>query len=508
MYVEPIPPIDPASPDYLRAEHQRLRWRIMYGQHEKDVRQRLVSALGSTRAAKVGPIDMTSNPALSVWTQAAALYDEEPLSMPPVGSEVVADMVAEAGYWQQMQRVQRDALALRCMPVRYDWTEAEGFSAQQVEPYYIQVQTDPRRQTVPRVVTEWRQRDGNRWARVIYDPGALAHYALDEHGADVSEEVLGRRFDGPDYPWLTAQGPILPWVFYRPRLTGWFWDAFAHREAIEGALQLGVLYTYYTHLVRHASWSQRWMANAQPVGATVTEGGETVDVQLDPANVFQVEAIDDGRPAQMGQWNITADPEAIMRSIITYERRLRDDIVGSAIATKASSDIRSGYSLAVSREAQRELQRSYGPAFARADVQLLRGVSGLMGLPMDGWRQIYQSLPRDPVDVQRDLERIEKAVALGLMDKVSGYMELHPGLTREQAQVAVDKIAGDPDATAQPLNGAQGDIVLKFLEAVSQQAIPRDAAVQSLAMFLARPKEEIEPMLGSAGAGFTPPTNE
>lgn len=445
------PPIAPS--DLLRVEHQRLVWRILYHQHRADVEKRVRLSVGNIRRDAWGPLDLTSNPLLSVWSQAAATYRSEPTVDGP--AEVV-DAVAEAGHWARMQRVQRDALALREMLVRIDYDEDEGISLRPVPPFLVEVVANPRHPSRALQVAEWTPDpdDGDRWVKIVCNARKRIYEALDEDGNDVSVRILGGSYSGDAYPYLDHDGtPILPWVVYRPELTGSFWDWSTGSEMVEAVLNLGVHYTHYGHLLKDCSWLQRYMLGATVAGESDTGTGEASHVVTDASSLLLLQpASEYVGQVLVGQWGAAADPEVYLRSVQSYERRIVDNALGTANVSRASSDIRSGFSLAVSKEDQRELQRSYEPTFRRADLDLLRICGALMGVPGDFQIQ-YKAIPKDPREVAADLERISKAIELGLMTLVQGYMELHPGLTLREAEEAlaeIERINSDAGNVATP----------------------------------------------------------
>lgn len=441
MHLDAPPIRDPAT--RTRMEHQRLRWRLLYGMAEDDIRARIKQSIGHVRKELWGPIDLTSNPYLQVWTQSAALYTgREPIVTAPEGGEEVAEAVAESGYWCMMQRVQRDALALREMLVRIDWDEQDGPLLQPVPPFLVEPVVSARHPSRALAIREWIQDPDKpgEWVRRIYDPRISAYWAEDADGNDVSLRVLGGSFVGDRYPWHTPDGPILPWVCYRAEETGWFFDTFTGREVVEGTLQLGMLMTFYSHIIRASSWRQRWGVNAKPAGGEPGQDGETREHVTDPSSFLAMQLIDPEQRGELGEFSQPIDPEAVLRSIMAYERRLVDMALGSAQVSRASSDIRSGYSLAVSKEQQRELQRSFTPLFRRRDQELLAKVAGLMARPTRGWRVDYDSIPRSAAEIQADLDRLAKAVELGLMDLPTAYQEQHPGLSRVDAEQEVARI--------------------------------------------------------------------
>lgn len=69
------------------------------------------------------------------------------------------------------------------------------------------------------------------------------------------------------------------------------------------------------------------------------------------------------------------------------------------------------------------------------------GDQGLRGEPTEGWRINYRSLPRDASELAAEVDRMERLIAAGLLDRVSAYQQLHPGLTDQEAEAAVQRIA-------------------------------------------------------------------
>lgn len=428
-----------------RKEHQRLRHRLLYGQADEDIRSRIIAAVGGSRMAAWGPLDLTSNPFLSVWGQAAATYRTAPAVFAPPGGEQAAIAIEAAGYWPLMQRVQRDTLAMREMLVRIDVDDTGELYIVPVHPFLVDVEVDPRNPYRAVAVREEREDpdDGKRKVYVTCDPRSRLYYATDEHGTDVSERVLGGLYSGQAYPFTDADGiPLLPYVTYRAALTGSYWDAFTGRELVETSLQLGVLYSFFMHCVKDASWPQRYAVDMEAKGAVDEHGDHTSGrhsgIVTDPALLLQLQSTSvEGTSGQIGQWGAASDPETLLRAIQAYERRAVDAALGTANVSRTTSDIRSGYSLAVSREEQRELQRSYEPVFRRSDLELLGKVSALLGGPSTGWRIEYKALPKDPAEHAAELDRLTKAIEAGLMSKVDAYLQLHPQMSTEEAEAAL-----------------------------------------------------------------------
>lgn len=429
-----------------RVTHTCMRRRIMYGLHQPDVEDRVSRALGTTRTNAIRVIDMTANPAWYVTSQLAALYREIPEVTPPDGAEDTAACIAEAGWWQLAQRVQRDAIALNDYFVRVDIdpdTKEPAFRL--VPPDLVKIVSSPLAPSQPLAMKEWIRDpdDATKWVRLVTDPRSRTYAAFTPEGADVTGAVLGgKTFSGDAYPFIVNGKPVLPYVAYHAAESGHALDPYTGREIFEGALQLGVYYSFFGHALRQASWAQRWTMGARPKGGDADETGRRKDVVADPASLFQMEQDEEVTgQAQVGQWAAPVDPDRFFAAIERYEKRLVEMALSTVGVSRRESDVRSAMSLAVSREAQRDAQRAYEPMFRRSDIRLLRLVSGLRGEPTEGWRIQYKSLPRDSSELAAELGLMTGQIAAGLLDKVTAYQKLHPGLEWSEAESAVKLIA-------------------------------------------------------------------
>lgn len=439
------PPLPSNPAEVERVNHTRMRRRIMYGEHQELIKERLVASFGGTRAAAVRIVDMTSNPAHYVASQLAALYREIPEVAPPDGAEDTAAAVAEAGWWQLAQRVQRDTIAFNDMLVRVDVDPSTGEpSFRLVPPDLVELVSSPLKPAQPLAVKEWISDpdDPAKWVQLHTDPRARIYRALDENGVDVTERVLGERsFSGDAYPFLDGDRPLLPYTAYHACESGYLLDPRTGQEAFEGTLMCSMFYSFFGHNLRQSSWAQRFMVGARPAGGDMDPSGRRREVVADPSTVVNLEALEEGGTFQVGQWSVPISPEQVYAPVERYERRIVESFLSAAGVSRRESDVRSAASLAVSKEAQRDSQRSYEPVFRRSDLRLLGLVSALRGEPSTGWRIHYRSLPRDASELAAEIERMEKLVALGLLDRVSAYQLLHPGLTDAEAEAAVKRIA-------------------------------------------------------------------
>lgn len=452
-----IPPPPKDADEAMRVEHTRLRRRLLYSQFEADLDARIRQAVGNVKADAWKPLDLTANPYLAIWQQTAVLYDVAPEVSTAAGSEAVADALVEAGAWPLMQRVQRDTLGLREMLLRVSVADGSGdVVVRPVFPDMVSIDVDPREPTRPVKIKEWMYDPAHGWVRHVYDisnPDVPSYRAAKQDGSLVSVQVLGGTFDGSAYPFRKSDGtPILPFVLYHAAQSATVFDPYTMREVVEGSLMLGVYLTFFGHVLRDASWPQRYVIGARVLGAESvdTEGNVVTgrrEVVTDPATLLEMEPDPNstGQP-MVGQWNASADPEKLLTSISMYERRILTLAgIQSPDVTRQDADIRSGYSLAVSREQVRTLQRVYEPQFRRGDLQLLAVSATLLNRANgthyaeepSAYRITYKGLPKSAGERLAELAEIKARTEAGLVGPVSAYIELNPGTPYDVALSAV-----------------------------------------------------------------------
>jgi hypothetical protein len=388
--------------DFERIEHIRLRRRMLYGRHEGDVKKRIAESISNVRRAAWGSVDMTSNPFLRIHDQMSAMYNEEPVIVGPSGAmESVFRELDETGFWTKMKGVQRDVSALREMLILVEKGE-DGITFLQVSPDDIDAVASPRD---PDQLTNVKWYHENYY--IEYDHKALIYRAIKDD-KDISEEILGGAFNGEAYPFRNALGqPVMPWIIYRAADTGSVFNSWTGMEAVECTLQLGLLYTYFSHVVRNSAWAQRYILNAMPLGADIQDDEDGLatraEIDSDPSTVLMLKSTD-GMQSQIGDFSAPVDPAKVIEAIRIYEDRALESILGASVV-KNDSDIRSGYSLAVSREEQIKAQKSFKPLFRRSDRKVLNLVANYLGFntSLQDWDVIYPAIMTDAEKVDAGL---------------------------------------------------------------------------------------------------------
>ena len=452
--------------DQRRWRHTRLRRRILYGEHEQDLRERTQRQVGATRFEAWGAdVDMSSNVAETIYTQKSVQYDQTPSVTNDSGDADgligVDGLMMQAGIWQMMPRVQRDAFGLRAMMVRVNVADM-GLTYRPVFPDLVVAKVFSDRPDVPVLIREARLYtipggEDKEWCWDTLDitdptmPSYTVVRGID--GEDRSAVYLATEdnpegdFTGDRYPYRFADGaPFLPYAIYRPVKSGSMWDAWQENRVFDGTLQAAVYQTQFAHIMRTASWAQRWAMGAEPSGAgTVDESGDgrgRRDVITDPAVLLIFEQLADfeGQPT-IGTFPVSCSPAEFQDAIGNYERHVAAAAgLEPSDIMRMSGDPRTGYAHAVSREGQRLQQRKHEEMFRRGDQSLLSisaaiaNRSDLGSFPESGYRLEYRALPKTADEAKKEAEFLDAEVEGGNMSRIEAYKRRHPGITDAQAE--------------------------------------------------------------------------
>ena len=273
-------------------------------------------------------------------------------------------------------------------------------------------------------------------------------------GVDMSELFLGGEFSGNAYPYRSKDGrAVLPYVLYHAENLGdRLWDSFEEVELVEGSLNLAVLLSFFTHTMRDASWPQRYAVNAQVAGAATVDTGDTrrAEVIADPATVLFLEPIEEGLQPQIGQWSSGTDVATMISAIDAYAVRLAQDAgVPPSDLQRLGGTARSGYAIALSDAGKRQQQRRYRLQFAKYDQELIGLVAQLLNsatgsnYPESGYSVVHREIPLSPQELRERRAHLLEIARAGLISKTRAYMELNPGISREQAERDLAIIAAD-----------------------------------------------------------------
>lgn len=526
----------PVGPEAERWEWQARAWRILYGHWRADLYDRIAQSVGEGRADAWGAPDIGSNLLLSAAGAVSTLYDHgwHVYHDDSAAAEVLADAFAAAQWQPVAQRNQRDTIAIREHLIRVDVIDDDDgrrLTLTPVPPHTVEVIADPRDPTRPVAIKWWRLRTNPaghaEWTCDVTDTReGMERYAIESDGGrDVSavylrgpdgEQAPVGGFVGPAYPYRSAGRPILPWVIYHAGTTGQLWDYQSNAQIVDATLTIGVLWTYWRHLVQTASWPQRYL-----IGGVV--GGQGMDgegahgrrtVVADPAVLLTISPDGDSdRGPTIHQDATNADPKALQEAIRAYEHsKIGLAGLNPADVVRSSGDPRSGYAMAITRDGQREAQRRYAPVFRLADQHLCRIAAALLGgLPLDGYRVSYDDIPLT-VGEQIEMQRfVDAEIAAGRMSALQAYAAMHPELAPEDAEAhlaAIQSLTLPEDQGA--LLVGQMTTLIDIVRETQAGTVPRDAALAMIGAILRVDDAQAARLLGSAGLApiqsSTPPT--
>jgi hypothetical protein len=455
----------------------------MEGTWQRLLEDRLQEQLGSTRRQAWGRPDLSANPFKVVATELSTLYDADPDVRHNRAGDVsgFTDLVSRAALWPQMSRFQSMVIALREMWMRVD-VEDGRLIYRPVPPDMTVAESDPSRPTIPTAYAEVRLRHVRGetvWAWDVMDirdpanPSYTVRLTTDDarFGEDVTEEVLGARFDGPAYPYRrnpvgieTLGAPILPVVLYHASLYGdRLFDAYNGVELYEGSLSLALYYSYLGHCLRDASFPQRYAIGVRVAGSDSVDGGtrgQRVEVITDPTTILMLDAAMDAQP-QVGQFQAGADVEKLEATIAAIAHRLATDAgLSPSELQRTSGSAKSGYAISLSQDGKRTAQRRYVMQFSDSDQRLMAVSATLynraMGtqFPEAGYSVLYREIPLSPEELASRREHVLAMQEAGLMTRVEA-LRYFGSLSEADAKAALAAIDAEkaPAAAEQESEG-------------------------------------------------------
>ena len=505
-----------------------LRRRLLDGLWEGDLIQHRRAHFDGIRDNALGPCDMSSNAFKRISEELSVLYTEAPRVMHPDDNATLLirrdGLLERSGLWAQMQRFQRWVIGCREYLIR-PHIQADGVPYYRpVSPDMVLAIPDSDRPDYPIKICELRERIINHkvtWTWDVLDVSNAEYPVYEvrlynaagktEIGEDITEMVMGQNLSGENYPYRDSKGyPVLPYVLYHASSTSKLWDPYYNLEIVRGSLTCSVLWTFWVHCVRDASWPQRYGVGIGLPGGIAVESnlGPRVAAPADPASLIAFEAIGEQQP-MVGQFNAGSDPKELGEAISEFELRLAE------YAGLPASDIqrvrgaaRSGYSIALSQEGRREAQKQYRPQFETGDRQLINLTAIMLNratgssYPEGGYSIAYQSIPQSKSEAEAQRASLDYQLKNGLIGPIDIYQALHPESTIEQAlsamrearaqasMIEVGISRADYSNTGRP---SAAGVVATLTQQVAEGLLTREAAINQLVniMGFSRPQAEV-----------------
>ena len=466
----------PSDPyEAARWAHTRLRRRLLDGIWRSDLEQRIAEHMGPVRRQGQGVPDLSANPYRVTCRELSTLYLSPPVIRHDLEAPAMTDersAVVLSGLWAQARRYQTWVIGCREYMLRVHATEAGELRYRPVAPDMVLADSPLDTPDVPHSVAELRPRKHPKSGEWVWTWDYLDVSNPDAPVYRIHEDInpvgsTSQRFGadwsaaygiGDEYPYRTAEGlPILPYVVHHAERVGdRLWDAYEGQELLEGSLTLAMLMSFWLHVVKDASWPQRWSINARPAGLELvdSQGNATrQEIVTDPAVLLVLEQIMEGLQPQVGQFDPGGDPKALLEAIEMYGARLTADagVSASDVAT-VSNDPRSGYAISLTNDGKREAQRRFVSSFRDADERLMATSAILLNratggtLPESGYSVIYREIPLSVDELRGREESVMRRKDAGLLSRVAAYQELNPGITEEQARQDLAEIDAEDAA--------------------------------------------------------------
>lgn len=456
--------------DQQRWTDSTKRLNLLDGVWESDAKAVMGDYATTDRTDQWGPPNQSLNLYRSLIHQLACLYDEPPkVANPAFEADPEAEaLIGRMNLWPRMQHHSRMVIGLRESAIRIEHTTEilEGINLRLVPANRIEVECSPSLPTRPLVIREARLRTlgdnptwcWDRWD--ISDPEAPAYTIVTcDKGLNVTSLVLGDEVAAEPYRWVSPLDgrPYLPWVIYHAADKGEMWDHREWHELVYGTYILAMLWTFWLHGTKEASWEQKYIIDLMLQGLS-TKGKDRsvrqrVTVDSNSLLAFQSRLDSDGRPmgGTVGSIAAGVDPERLARAILLYQQVVATQLgVSPADVQITSADAQSGIAISLSRQGIRTLQRRYMPQFKAADEELLQKIAWIHNtfgdpilpkLPNAGYTVTYPALPLSESEVQAILTRHKALSEAGVETAVDLLITLDPSLTRATAMERLRLIA-------------------------------------------------------------------
>lgn len=471
MLTLPSKPIFPDKASNDRSETTARRRRLLEGNWAPDLEDFITDSVALDRRAIWGALDTSSNVFKQGCEALAVLYsrkpsvgirkDESMKAYPYIGPNGALD---KSHYFEMMASVQMKTIGLREMLMRIDISDSNQLMFRPVTPDMVFASAPAGDPMKANYLYELRLRKNNEshemfWTADIYDlrdsrnPKYLVRVIEPDGvmGEDMTQEFLGGDMSGENYPYRDSKGtPFLPWVFYHASIDGQLFSPFELSEVVAGSMVASTYYTYLKHLMFDASFPQRYVASLQLAGLNTMDSNMAttrMSVSTDPSSILCFTADPDSSTQPLiGQFQAgMSDPATMLGAITTYERRLATQMgIDPASVQKISSDPRSGYSIAMSKESMRDAQERFEGVFRVADLEAIEKAAMISNrilgtnYPESGYVISYESIELSEMEQKAQTENIIALLDKGLLSPVEAMLKLYPDLTTEEQ--AIEKL--------------------------------------------------------------------
>lgn len=471
MLTMPSKPIYPDKITNDRSETTARRRRLLEGNWASDLEDFISDSVALDRRAIWGALDTSSNVFKQGCEALAVLYSRKPtVGIERENAEAARLFIGPNGaldkshYFEMMATVQSKTIGLREMLMRIDISDSNQIMFRPVTPDMVFATAPAGDPMKANYLYELRLRKNEStgemfWTADCYDlrdknnPQYRVHHVEADGilGEELTDMFLGGNMSGENYPYRNSVGePFLPWVFYHAAIDGQLFSPYELSEVVAGSMVASTYYTYLKHLMFDNSFPQRYVASLQLAGLNTMDtnmASQRMSVSTDPSSILCFTADPDSTTQPMiGQFAAgMSDPATMLGAITTYERRLATQMgIDPASVQKVSSDPRSGYSIAMSKESMREAQERFEPVFRVSDIEAIEKAAMISNsilktnYPESGYVIQYESIELSEMEQKSQRENIIALLDKGLLSPVDAMFKLYPDLATEEE--AIEKL--------------------------------------------------------------------
>jgi len=465
-----IRPNMPTEDDQARSEHLADRLLVLKEEHEEIAHDWMKGIIPEIVLESWGPPDLAVNPLaeLALQLSTPGLYGSAPSLDNAGGVEQLSEALESMAYWSLAQRIEYLARGLGECCVRFEWLESGGIAARRVMPHNVYVKTHPDDPMRAIVWAELRVQTLSSTGKRVYvwdvfdvsDPQSPTFKVLeatnDASGNGAFGEDLTATFHpktAGDYPWVKDGKPFIPAVTYHSVWTGSYWNPSVMRGVYHGTLNAITFSTFTAHSAHAASGSTVIVSGLNPIRSGVdntTDGNEPISgVVLPPGTMLYHDAIDGNQPmvTEVGPGSNLA---ALSEFTQGYSSQmLTRSGLSSPDAQRTHANPSSGAALYISNKDKREASKRIEPSFRRTDLEMAEKVAAMIAIqtrqdiPTSGYSITYVHPSESPQEESDRRADIDWKISRGMMSRIDGYIELHPGTTREAAVRALVQAARD-----------------------------------------------------------------
>ena len=529
-YANTVVPPRPALPtrdDDFRSRHQAARAQILRENFDDVLQSWLTNYVREEILETWGQPDTSSNPLVSYCRQLTTpgRYYQRPSVSHENGTatELVGPngKLDQAGLFSKLQTVEYLNTGLGDYFVRIDHG-ATGLTYRLVDPANVYIECDP---NTNETVTLWELRprflqpenkivwtyDAFSIAGTPYYRVISAHKEDDGSYTDLSDRFViyengegtaSGSLEGDNYPFKYQNGqPFIPFVQYISLDDGHKWHWTDLRGLHRGTLHVCSYATYTGRAALDATGSHALAfgleppaVDARPMSSSPYDTGlvgpsaaPVRQMSITPGTITFCETTGGVQPGvQIIGPGVNLDSLAKFTKGYIHDLMNQRGVGGGMSVEKTGANPASGAALYISDRSRREYQEKTEPLYRRKDTELVNKSAAVCNIatgtsyPEDGkYSIVYARPPRSPQEEQSAREKADWSVENGYKSPVDVYVELNPGVSREEALRRLAQIGQERQLLQKMIDGTnEGSTDNEAVPNVEdeEQAVPGDDA--------------------------------